>query len=47
MLKGDLFNCSLPLLGLICDGDHDHGFTSHAIPVADLGLLRVKESEEL
>ena len=26
---------------------HDHGFTSHAIPVTDLGLLRVEDSEEL
>lgn len=41
------FKCSLPLPGLTCDGDRGHGFTSHAIPMTDLGLLRVKEREEL
>lgn len=40
-------NCSLLLLGLVCDGAHNRGFTSHAIPVTSLGLLRFKESEEL
>lgn len=40
-------NCSLLLLVLIFDGAHDRGFTSHDILVTSLGLLGVKESEEL